>query len=132
VHSGRMQMLMDRTAIALSIACAIHCLLLPVIVVMLPAIATTSVGSESFHRLLLWFVFPTSVLAVGQGCRRHKDRTVITFVFLGLGLLLGTAIFGHEFLNEEGERLATVLGATLLAFGHVCNYRLCRKNKCKF
>ncbi|WP_276751338.1 MerC domain-containing protein [Chlorogloeopsis fritschii] len=132
MRSGRMQMLMDRTAIALSTACAIHCLFLPVIIVMLPALATTSVGNESFHRFLLWFVFPISALALTQGCRRHKDRIVLAFGILGLGLLMATAIVGHEVVGEEGERLATVSGAMLLAFGHIRNYRLCRKNKCRF
>ncbi|WP_026733840.1 MerC domain-containing protein [Fischerella sp. PCC 9605] len=130
MHSGRMQRLMDKTAIALSTACAIHCLFLPVVIVMLPALASTSLGGESFHRFLLWFVFPISVLALTQGCRRHKDRVVLTSGVLGLALLLVTAIAGHHVLSEEGERIATVLGATALAFGHVRNYRLCRKSKC--
>ncbi|MCX7594308.1 MAG: MerC domain-containing protein [Fischerella sp.] len=130
MRSGRMQRLMDKTAIALSTVCAIHCLFLPVIIVMLPALATTSLGSESFHRFLLWFVFPISVLALMQGCHRHKDRVVVIFGVLGLALLLVTAIAGHHVLSEEGERVATVLGVTALAFGHVRNYRLCRKHKC--
>jgi hypothetical protein len=125
-----MQMLMDRTAILLSTACAIHCLFLPVIVIMLPVLGTTFLGNEDFHRLLLWFVFPISVLALTQGCRRHQDRIVIMFGILGLALLLVTAIIGHEILGEEGERLTTVSGATALALGHVRNYMLCRKNKC--
>ncbi|MBW4675876.1 MAG: MerC domain-containing protein [Desmonostoc geniculatum HA4340-LM1] len=118
-----MQMLMDKTAIALSTACAIHCLSLPLVVVMLPALATTS-GSESFHCLLLWFVFPISMLALIQGCRCHQDRIVLSFGILGLALMIATVIFGHDVLGEEYERLATVLGATSLAFGHIRNYKV--------
>ncbi len=132
MRSGRMQILMDKTAIALSIACAIHCLFLPLVIVMLPALATSSVGSEEFHRLLLWFVFPISALALIQGCHRHKDRIVVSFGFLGLALTSATVIFGHDILSEEGERVATVLGATSLAFGHLRSYKLCRRNKCSF
>jgi hypothetical protein len=131
LRSGRMQMLMDRTAIALSTACAIHCLFLPVVVVMFPALTTTFFGNENFHHLLLWFVFPTSTIAVMQGCRRHKDKIVLTFVLMGLAFLIATATIGHDFLGEEGERAATVLGAIILVFGHLRNYRLCRKNKCR-
>ncbi|WP_258001511.1 MerC domain-containing protein [Fischerella thermalis] len=130
MHSRRMQMIMDKAAIALSTTCAIHCLFLPILLVALPALATTSVGSESFHRLLLWFAFPVSVLALTQGCRRHKDRIVIGAGVLGLALLTTTAIAGHNLLSEDGERVATALGATVLAFGHIRNYRLCNKNKC--
>lgn len=130
MHSRRMQMIVDKAAIALSTTCAIHCLFLPILLVALPALATTSVGSESFHRLLLWFAFPVSVLALTQGCRRHKDRIVIGAGVLGLALLTTTAITGHNLLSEDGERIATTLGATVLAFGHIRNYRLCNKNKC--
>ncbi|RCJ15947.1 hypothetical protein A6S26_06545 [Nostoc sp. ATCC 43529] len=123
---------MDKTAIALSTACAIHCLFLPLVVVMLPVFAWTYVGSEDFHRLLLWFVFPISALALIQGCRRHKDRIVLSFGIFGLALMSATVIFGYEILSEEGERVATVLGATSLAFGHFRNYKLCLRNKCSF
>ncbi len=132
VQSARMQVLMDKTAIALSAACAIHCLVLPVIIVMLPALSTTFVGSESFHRLMVWFVFPISALALTQGCRRHKDRIVLSFGGLGLALLIATAIIGHSIFSEEFERLTTVSGAMFLAFGHLRNYQLCRKHKCRF
>jgi len=131
VRGGTMQMLMDRTAIALSTACALHCLFLPVVIVMLPALATTALGNESFHRLLMGLTFPISTLALTQGCRHHKDRIVLAFGILGLTILIATAIFGHDVLGEEGERLATILGATALVFGHIRNYRLCRKNKCR-
>lgn len=124
-------MVMDKAAIALSTTCAIHCMFLPVLLVMLPALATTSLGSENFHRLILWFAFPVSVLALTQGCRRHKDRIVLTSGILGLVLLITTAVFGHTLLTEDGERITTVLGATALAFGHIRNYRLCDKNQCK-
>lgn len=128
--SGKMQMLIERTAIALSTACAIHCLFLPVAIVVLPSLTATSLGSENFHRFLLWFVFPISALALRQGCRRHKDRIVLKFGILGLLLLIATAFIGDDVLGENGERLLTVLGAMALAFGHICNYRLCHKNKC--
>jgi peptidoglycan/LPS O-acetylase OafA/YrhL len=131
VRSGKMQMLMDRSAIALSTACAIHCLFLPIFVVMLPALSSTALGSESFHRFLLWFVFPISALALRQGCRRHKDRIVLMFGILGLAILIGTAFVEEGVLNENGERFLTVLGATALAIGHIRNYRLCRKNQCR-
>ncbi|WP_315790829.1 MerC domain-containing protein [Fischerella sp. JS2] len=131
MHSRRMQMVMDRAAIALSTACAIHCLLLPILLVALPALATTSIGRESFHRLLLWFAFPVSVLALTQGCRRHKDRIVLIAGVLGLVLITTTTFIGESFLNENSERLAMVVGATALSFGHFRNYRLCNKNNCK-
>jgi hypothetical protein len=130
MNSIRVQRLMDKTAIALSTACAIHCLLLPILIIIIPILSTTFLGDESFHRLLLWFVFPTSVFAITQGCRRHKDRLVLVFASLGLMILFGTATLSEQVLNEDGERIATVLGAMFLVFGHYRNYTCCRRNKC--
>jgi uncharacterized membrane protein YkvI len=130
MNSIRTQRLMDKTAIALSTACAIHCLSLPILIIMLPILSTTFLGDESFHRLLLWFVFPTSVFAITQGCRRHKNWLVLLFASLGLTILLGTATLGEQVFNENSERIATVLGAMFLVFGHYRNYSCCRRNKC--
>jgi MerC mercury resistance protein len=130
MNSIRVQRLMDKTAIALSTACAIHCLSLPVLIIILPILSTSFLGDESFHRLLLWFVFPTSVFAITQGCRRHKDLLVFVFGSLGLMILFGTATLGEQILNEDGERIATVLAAMSLVFGHYRNYTCCRRNNC--
>ncbi len=46
-------------------------------------------------------------------------------------LLASPTIVAHDVLSEDGERLTTVLGAMILAFGYIRNYRLCRKKKCK-
>ncbi|MGL5079335.1 MAG: MerC domain-containing protein [Waterburya sp.] len=130
MNSIRVQRLMDKTAIALSTACAIHCLLLPILIIILPILSTTFLGDESFHHLMLWLVLPTSVFAISQGCRRHKDRLVLVFGSLGLMILFGTAMFGEQVLNEDSERIATVLGAMSLVFGHYRNYSRCLRSKC--
>ena len=39
-----------------------------------------------FHGLLMWLILPTSILALGLGCRRHKDQFVIGLGILGLSL----------------------------------------------
>lgn len=130
MNSVRVQRTMDKVAIALSTACAIHCLTLPILLVVLPILSTTFLGDESFHRLMLWLVFPTSIVALTQGCRRHKDRLVLVFGVLGLAILFVTATAGEEFLNEDGERIATLLGAIFMVSAHFRNYTCCRRNNC--
>ena len=65
--------LLDKLAVSASMLCAIHCLFLPVILVVFPALGATLFGDELFHALLLWLIIPLSVIALSLGCRRHKD-----------------------------------------------------------
>ena len=121
---------LDRLAISTSALCALHCLALPLLLVVLPAVSTTIFGQESFHVLLLWLVIPLSVVALSMGCRRHKDRAVLLFGFVGLAALIAAASLGHDLLGETGETVLTLVGAGAIAFGHLRNYALCRQVQC--
>ena len=121
---------LDRVAISTSAVCAIHCLCLPLLLSVLPAMGATFFGQELFHVMLLWLVIPLSVVALGMGCRKHKNWLVGLFGFLGLVLLVMAAAFGHDFLGETGERFTTLAGALFIGVGHFRNYSLCRRAEC--
>lgn len=121
----------DKIAIVLSTMCAIHCLTLPVALIAFPLLATTFVGDEHFHWLLMWLILPSSILALGLGCRRHKDQFVIGFGILGLALLVVMAMVGHDLLGEIGERIGTISGSGFLISGHIRNHHLCRRDNCE-
>ncbi|MEC8860379.1 MAG: MerC domain-containing protein [Pseudomonadota bacterium] len=121
---------LDKTAIGLSMACAIHCLLLPVIVALLPAIAATTLGDEAFHKWMLLGVLPTSLLALTMGCRKHGSWRAAIIGAGGLTVLIFTAFFGHDVFGETGEVVATLIGATIVALAHLKNQRICRSMRC--
>ena len=120
----------DKVAISLSLLCAVHCVALPVALVMLPALAATALGDESFHRWMLVAALPTSLIALTMGCRRHRDMSVMAIALPGLGVLTFTAFFGHDLLGETGEKIASVLGASLIALSHLRNHALCVRLHC--
>lgn len=120
----------DKFAVGLSIACALHCLLLPVALTALPAIASLPIGEESFHLWMLLGVIPISVFAMTLGCRQHRDPAVAGASIAGLGVLLFAAIFGHDVVGEAGEKILTVMGSAVLVFAHTRNFRLCHKQDC--
>tara|TARA_B100000676_G_scaffold193443_1_gene190142 strand:- start:121 stop:270 length:150 start_codon:yes stop_codon:yes gene_type:complete len=47
---------------------------------------------------------------------------------LGIGILLFASIFGHDYLGESGEVIFTLLGATIVSYGHYKNQKLCSEN----
>ena len=48
-----MQLITDRMAIGLSLACVIHCLALPIVLVFVPNFLAIYVDSEYFHLLMV-------------------------------------------------------------------------------
>ena len=121
---------LDKIAASTSAMCALHCMCLPILLGFFPAVGATFFGEESFHVLLLWCVIPLSIVSLSFGCRKHKDKFVASLGVVGLTLLSFAAFLGHDFLGEDGERIATLLGAIIIAGGHMRNYALCRRVEC--
>jgi len=116
----------DHISIGLSAVCAVHCLVLPVVVGMVPVFSNLSLGHGHFHQLLLALVLPLSVVALGAGWLRHRDRRVLILGLAGLILMTAAATIAHDLLGHDGERWLTLAGAALLALGHFRNYRRCK------
>jgi len=117
---------LDRAAISLSLLCIVHCLALPVLLVLMPTLATLSIADEHFHVVLLFLILPTSFAALFMGYRRHRRLAAMTWGLAGVGVLLGAALFGHDVLGGAGEKALTVVGSLLVTVGHVLNFRRCR------
>lgn len=127
---SRFTPVLDKCAVSTSVICAVHCLCLPIILSVFPALGATIFGKESFHVILLWLVIPLSFVALSMGCRKHKSWIVALFGLTGLTFLIIAASLGHDVLGETGERFLTLIGAVAIAVGHLRNYTLCRRANC--
>ncbi|GAA5317521.1 MAG: hypothetical protein AseanaTS_27260 [Candidatus Pelagadaptatus aseana] len=121
----------DKTAISLSFVCVVHCLAVPVLLVLLPSLMAFNLGDEAFHNWLLVAVVPASVLALAMGCKKHRQLRVLMLGGLGLAILLSVPVLGHDFLGETGEKILTLVGAMIIAVGHWFNHRLCQTSQCE-
>ena len=124
------QQALDKVAISASALCMLHCLLTPLLIIVVPVMSATFIADESFHRILVFLIVPISLFALFIGCHRHKDRVVMLLGCLGLASLVVVALVGHDLFGELGEKLATVLSGIILVLGHIRNYVLCRKTAC--
>jgi len=124
------QAAMDKIAIGLSFGCSFHCLVLPVLIVMLPNFPLAFIGDEKFHQLMLWLVIPCSCVALFLGCKKHKAWKVSIFGASGLFLLIFAVLFGHDVAGEAGEKVLTLAGSFLVAYSHFINHKLCKKADC--
>jgi len=126
---NNLRSLADKSAIALSVLCSIHCLALPLAIVLLPSVAAMPLEGEEFHYWMLIAVLPLSTYALTMGCKKHQHYRLLFIGFLGLSILVFAAFFGHELLGETGEKALTMIGATILALGHIGNHRLCQQQE---
>ena len=112
----------DQLGAGLSLACALHCLAAPLLLSLLPFAGVGFLAGESVETA---FLGTSLVLAVGSLCwgfRIHHQRC--TLLLLGAALLL---ILSGRFAPEAtAEVVCGVLGAGLLAGGHLLNRHLCK------
>jgi hypothetical protein len=131
VKIPEVQRMADLFAVSSSGLCMIHCLATPVLLIFVPVFSASFLGGEAFHAAILWFILPTSLVAMTLGCRRHKDRYVAVLCVIGLSVIVVAARFGDAAVGEIGERILTTVGSFILIAGHFRNFSLCRSAGCE-
>lgn len=122
---------MDGFAIVASLACLVHCLGTPLLILMLPVLASSLLADETFHLLMLLWVVPASCIALWIGCHRHRDAVVLLLGGAGLLIVVAGGFLGERRLGTSGEKLMTMLGSLAIVFAHLRNHRLGRNHASK-
>lgn len=140
---------MDTCAMGLSFLCAVHCMITPLLVALLPVFATTFLVNKDFHLWMLLLVVPMAGTSLFLGCRKHKSRLVMISGALGVATLTGIALY-ESFVAGAGASceacpscatfqeagfaspivLINLLGGAFLIVAHSRNFLLCRKAHC--
>ena len=113
----------DTLGATASFLCAIHCALLPLVLVMLPSVGLSVLADHDVERVFIACASALSVLTLWLGFRRHHRRNAFVFLFPGLGLLLLGVVFETNGWLLWHTVLVT-LGGSLLATAHITNLRL--------
>ena len=114
------QQWLDGLAIGASSLCLIHCLFLPLALILLPALGALLALPETFHFWGLVVAVPTSALAIGMGYAHHRLLLPAVLAVSGI-LFLGAAEL--LFHGTRIETLLAVLGSVQLAVAHAVNLR---------
>jgi hypothetical protein len=112
---------MDGFAIALSGLCLVHCLIIPVAIVVMPALSSVVLGTETtVHWIFLTLALPTSCWALLRGFRRRRKPGALIAGLVGLLLMfLGVS----HLLDPELEVPLTLVGVSMVVVAHVLNLR---------
>lgn len=119
--------LADLTGIVLSLTCLIHCLALPLILLLAPALSRWIALPEGVHAAILLLALPAATIAMRDGWRRHRRLAPAVLAVAGLSLL-ALGLSAHEgwiaVANPAAaDRLLTSVGALALAAAHLVNWR---------
>ena len=119
----------DKFAASLSIACALHCLLVPSFLIVTSGTLALSIDNEIIHWTILFFAAPISIYALVTGASNHNDYGVFLLGLSGLGILFATAL-SESFLAEIYVIIFTLIGSAFVVFSHIRNFQLCKELDC--
>ena len=88
LHIMKIHPINDKLAAGLSIACALHCLLVPSFLIVTSGALALSINNELIHWAILFLAIPISVYALITGVSNHNDYGVFLVGLAGLGLSL--------------------------------------------
>ena len=120
----------DKLSITLSMACMIHCLLMPSFLILTSGFLALTIDNELIHKIFLILVIPISLYALISGFQNHKITSYMYLGISGLWLLIFAVFFGEGVFGELAEQVLTFLGSLVVAYSHYQNFQPCRKLDC--
>ena len=143
---------LDRTGVAASVLCAIHCAVAPMLLVVAPTLGGVWVHPLA-HLGIAALVLPVAGFALRRGFLQHGLRWVMAVGGAGIALVLLGAVFpylsgaevggcesgcdqccpsyvvdpetGEQGLNIPAASVITLMGGVSLVVAHVANLRCC-------
>jgi MerC mercury resistance protein len=115
----------DTLGIITSIACAIHCALLPVLLTSLPVFGVNIIHNTYFEWGMIALAFGVGCYSLYHGyIKHHKNKVpflIFSAGFVFLVLKQFTAVY---------EFLCLGIAVLLIITAHYYNYRICHRSKC--
>ena len=112
----------DKAAILLSALCLVHCLAIPIALLLGTASSQWLLDTETeMHWLLLALAAPLSVVTLWHGYKKHNAKAILYFGTIGLTLMF---IGVSHLLGDQLEIVLTAIGVSLVLVAHVKNLSL--------
>ncbi len=117
---------LDALGFSASAICAVHCLLMPFVITLLPVIGLSFLAHPAFEATLIVSGLIIGALSLSHGYLKHHHNL---FPILTLSTGFAIIAIGHLEQVEDFEFLIVSLGASLVATSHVLNYRMMKHEK---
>jgi hypothetical protein len=113
---------LDAVGACLSFACAVHCMLMPFIITLLPLIGLDILTHGSFDKIMFITTLSLASASLCWGTFIHRERRILFFVVAAMILFY----LGGFSVHSKHEALLVGFGGLCLAVGHFLNRRLCK------
>jgi cation transport ATPase len=115
----------DGLGIITSIACAIHCVVLPLAFTSVSFFGVNIVENSLFEWVMIAIAFSVGVYALLHGYKtHHQNKTPL--IFFGIGFLF---LIAKQFWREN-EIFFVIPAVVFIILAHVNNFLQSRKSKC--
>lgn len=115
----------DALGIATSVACAIHCAVLPIVVTSLPVFGVNIIHNTIFEWAMIALAFFVGIYSLIHGFKKHhRSVNPILLFSIGFSFLLLKQLF-HDI-----EFWFLTIAVITIVTAHYYNYRLCHLSKC--
>lgn len=118
----------DRIGFIISITCAIHCAIMPILLIFFPYFLLSLFLTEKLEIYILLSSLILSITSVCFGLKQHKNIKILLIFSVGLiSILIGRFIYhNHE---HTSVNFFMVLGGLFLSASHWINSLLCKTCK---
>jgi len=100
---------LDKLGMAASLACAIHCLAAPLLLLLLPA-AGSVWAHPSVHWILAALVLPLALIVVYRGYRRHRRRSAMVAAVSGAACIAAALVMPGIIAHVPPEPVEALAG----------------------
>lgn len=115
----------DNLGIITSVACAIHCAVLPLLLTSLPFFGINIIHNVFFEWSMIAIAFGVGIYALYHGyITHHRSLKPIMLFSGGMVFLIAKQIY------VQHEILLLIPAVIMIISAHYYNFRLCQKNKC--
>lgn len=117
----------DLWGIIISAACVLHCMAIPMIILIFPAVGLELFPREDMtHAVLLAFILGVAGLAFISGYRVHGRWQPVVWLIAGLVLVIFATFFVHREFGHSWEPVFAIAGSVCLIRAHYLNHH-CKK-----
>ncbi len=117
--------ILDRLGATASTACAIHCMITPFVIGLLPILGIGFLAAPWFENIAVLGAICLAIVSLMHGYLHHRQFHALWLLLIGTVLLFsGRFVIGNS--QQVIETPLVVLGGLALAGAHLINRRLCK------
>lgn len=108
----------DKVGVTTSLVCAVHCMVLPLLLTSLPILGIDLVQNKTVEILMIVLAFIIGIVALAKGRKDYNSNLPIIFFIIGIACLVLKEVF------HEWHTVILIPAITFILLAHYTNYKM--------